>query len=62
MKLVWLIIMCLNETDSKVCISKQFSDNFPIHNGLKPGEALSPPVSTLLQDRPLGRSMKIKLD
>jgi hypothetical protein len=35
MKLVRLIKMCLNETHSKVCIGKHWSDNFPIQNGLK---------------------------
>jgi hypothetical protein len=42
MKLVRLIKMCLNETCSKVCIGKRLSDNFPIQNGLKQGDALSP--------------------
>jgi hypothetical protein len=34
--------MCFNETYSNVCISKLLSDKFPIQNGLKQGEALSP--------------------
>jgi hypothetical protein len=34
--------MCLNETDSKVRAGKLLSDNFPIQNGLKKGDALSP--------------------
>jgi hypothetical protein len=34
--------MCLNETYSKVCIGKLLSDKFPIQNGLKLGDALSP--------------------
>jgi hypothetical protein len=34
--------MCLNETSSKVRIGKHLSDNFPIQNGLKQGDALSP--------------------
>jgi hypothetical protein len=34
--------MCSNETYSKVCISKHLSDSFPIQNGLKQGDALSP--------------------
>jgi hypothetical protein len=41
-KLVRLIKMCLNETYSKVCIGKHFSDSFPIQNGLKQGDAVSP--------------------
>jgi hypothetical protein len=42
MKLVKLIKMCLNETYSKVRISKHLSDSFPIQNGLKQGDALTP--------------------
>jgi hypothetical protein len=42
MKLVRVIKMCLNETYSKVRIGKYLSDNFPIQNGLKKGDALSP--------------------
>jgi hypothetical protein len=42
MKLVRLIKMCLNETYSKVHIGKHLSDSFPIKNGLKQGDALSP--------------------
>jgi hypothetical protein len=34
--------MCLNETYSKVRIGKHLSDSFPIQNGLKEGDALSP--------------------
>jgi hypothetical protein len=34
--------MCLNETYSNVSIGKHLSDNFPIQNGLKQGDALSP--------------------
>jgi hypothetical protein len=41
-KLVRLIEMCLNETYSKVHISKLLSDKFPIQNGLKKGDALLP--------------------
>jgi sorting nexin-29 len=42
MKLVRLIKMCLNETYSKVLIGKHLSDSFPVQNGLKQGDALSP--------------------
>jgi hypothetical protein len=41
-KLVKLVKMCLNETYSKVQIGKLLSDKFPIQNGLKQGDALSP--------------------
>jgi hypothetical protein len=34
--------MCLNETYSKVCIGKHLTGSFPIQNGLKEGDALSP--------------------
>jgi hypothetical protein len=34
--------MCLNETYSKICIGKLLSDKFPVQNGLKQGDALSP--------------------
>jgi hypothetical protein len=34
--------MCLNEMYSNVCIGKHLHDNFPIQNGLKEGDALSP--------------------
>jgi hypothetical protein len=34
--------MCLNETYSKVCIGELLSNEFPIQNGLKQGDALSP--------------------
>jgi hypothetical protein len=42
MKLDRLIKMCLNETCSKVHIDKHLSDSFPIQNGLKQEDALSP--------------------
>ena len=42
MKLVRLTKMCLNETYSRVRIIKYLSDMFPIENGLKQGDALSP--------------------
>jgi hypothetical protein len=34
--------MCLNETYSKACVGKLLSNKFPIQNGLKQGDALSP--------------------
>jgi len=37
MKVVWLIKMCLNETCSRVQLSKNLSYMFPIRNGLKQG-------------------------
>jgi hypothetical protein len=41
-KLAGLIRMCSNETCSTVHIGKYQSNKFPIQNGLKPGDALSP--------------------
>ena len=34
--------MCLTETYSRVRVGKNLSDMFPIRNGLKQGDALSP--------------------
>jgi hypothetical protein len=34
--------MCLHETYSKVCVGRLLCDTFPIQNGLKQGDALSP--------------------
>jgi hypothetical protein len=34
--------MCLNETFCKVRTGKHLSESFPIQNGLKQGDALSP--------------------
>ena len=42
MKLAWLIKICLNETYSTVRVCKHLSDMFPIRNGLKQRDALSP--------------------
>jgi hypothetical protein len=42
MKIVTLIKMILNETYIKVHKRKHLSDNFPIQNGLKQEDALSP--------------------
>ena len=41
-KLVRLIKMCLTETYSRVRVGKNLSDMFPIRNGVKQGDALSP--------------------
>jgi hypothetical protein len=41
-KLVGLIKMCSNETYNTVHTGKYQSDKFPIQNGLKQGDALSP--------------------
>jgi hypothetical protein len=41
-KLVRLIKMCLTETYSRVRVGNNLSEMFPIRNGLKQGDALSP--------------------
>jgi hypothetical protein len=41
-KLVRLIKMCLSEACSKARVGKLLCDKFPIQNGLKQGDALSP--------------------
>ena len=41
-KLVRLTKMCLTETYSRVRMGKNLSEMFPIRNGLKQGDALSP--------------------
>ena len=41
-KLIRLIKMFLTETFSRVRVGKNLSDMFPIRNGLKQGDALSP--------------------
>ena len=42
MKLVRLIKMCLTATYSRARVGKNLSDMFPVGNGLKQGDALSP--------------------
>ena len=46
-KLVRLMKMCLIETYGRVWVGKHFSDTFPIRNGLKRGDALSPLLSNV---------------
>jgi hypothetical protein len=41
-KLVRLIKMCLIEMYSRVRMGKNLSEMFPVRNGLKQGDALSP--------------------
>jgi hypothetical protein len=41
-KLLKLIKMCLTETYSRVRVGKYLSEMFPVRNGLKQGDALSP--------------------
>jgi len=48
MKLVRLIRMCLKETYYRVQGGKNLSDMFPVRNGLKQGDALSPLLFTFV--------------
>jgi len=48
MRLVRLIKMCLTKTCSKVRVGKNLYGIFPIRNGLKQGDALSPLLFNLL--------------
>ena len=51
---VRLIKMCLNETCSRVWVSKHLSDVFPIKNGLKQRDTLSPLLFNFALDMLLG--------
>jgi len=42
MKLIRLIKICLNKTYGRLRVGKHLSDMFPIRNGLKQRDALSP--------------------
>jgi len=42
MKLVRLVKTCLSETNSKIRVGKHLSDMFPVMNGLKQEDALTP--------------------
>jgi hypothetical protein len=59
-KIVKLIKMCLNETYRKVRIGKLLSDKFPIQNGLKQGDALSPLLFNFALEYAIRKSKKMK--
>jgi sorting nexin-29 len=61
-KLVRLIKMCLNETYIKVCVHKHSSESFPIQNGLKQGDDLSPLLFNFALEHAIGRLMKTSWD
>ena len=54
MKLVRLIKMCLSETCSRVRVGKNVSEIYPIRNGLKQGDALSPLLFNFALETPFG--------
>jgi hypothetical protein len=62
MKLVRLIRMCLNETHSTVLRGKHLSDSFPIQNGIKQGDALSPMLFNFALEYAIGRCRKTRWD
>jgi hypothetical protein len=47
--------MCLNESYSEVRIGKDLSDSFPIQNGLKQEDALSPLLFNFALEYVIGR-------
>jgi sorting nexin-29 len=57
-KLVRLIKMCLNETCSKVRRGKLLSHKFPIQNGLKQGDALSPLLYNFALEYPIRKVLE----
>jgi hypothetical protein len=54
-KLVRLIKMCLTETYNRVRVGKNLSEMFPIRNGLKQGDALSPLLFNFLLEYAIKR-------
>jgi hypothetical protein len=62
MEPVRLIKMYLNETYSKVRVGKHMPGIFPVQNGLKQGDALSPLLSTFALECVIGRSKKTRWD
>jgi hypothetical protein len=50
-----LIKMCVNETYSKIHTGKHLSDSFPIENGLKQGDALSPLLFNFALENAIGK-------
>jgi hypothetical protein len=55
MKLVRLIKVCPNETNSRMQVDKNLSDMLPIRNGLKQGDALSPLIFNFALDYTIRR-------
>jgi len=60
-KLVRLIKMCRNETYSRVCVGKHLSDMFPVKNGLKQEDTLSPVLFNFVLVHAI-RRVRVNLD
>jgi hypothetical protein len=58
MKLVMSIKICLNETYSRVRKGKHLSDSFPVQNGLKQGDTLSPLLYNLASEYAIRNTQK----
>ena len=61
MKLVRLIKMCLTKMYRRVWVGKNLSAMFPIRNGLKQGDALSPLLFSFALDYAI-RRVQVKQD
>jgi hypothetical protein len=61
MKLVSLVKVCMPETYSRVCVGKNLSVRFPVRNGLKKVDAVSPLLYKFALEYAI-RSVQVKQD